>query len=249
MELQERIEAIAIGESIDKVGVADLDPARDFIRMQGGDLVASLTRGISLGIFLFDAIVDLLPHRDQQWVSLGYTYHAWEVINLRLDLACSKISSCLQQHGYRAFPVPGSQLVDQEHICAVFSSKIAAHLAGLGWIGKSCMLITPERGPRVRWATVLTDAPLQPTGTPLEDRCGDCTACVDACPIGAFSGRAFVPDEPREVRYDAQRCYDYQGGGVKKDPTRICGMCLYACPYGMRGGNGERGSTEETVSM
>ena len=65
MELQERIEAIAIGEAIDKVGVADLTPAQDFIRIQGGDLLASLNRGISLGVFLLDAIVNLLPHRDQ----------------------------------------------------------------------------------------------------------------------------------------------------------------------------------------
>ena len=248
MELQERIDAIAIGESIDKIGVADLAPAHDFIRAQGGDFVASLTRGISLGIFLLDPIVDFLPHRHQQWVSLSYTYHAWEVINLRLDLACSKISSCLQQRGYKAFPVPGSQLVNEEGISAVFSSKLAAHLAGLGWIGKNCMVITPEHGPRIRWATVLTDAPLQPTGTPLQDRCGDCRVCVDACPVEAFSGRAFAPDEPREMRYDARQCYDYQGGGVKKDPTRICGMCLYACPYGMRGDNGEKSSTGESVS-
>ncbi len=37
-------------------------------------------------------------------------------------------------------------------------------MAGLGRIGKSCLLITPEAGPRVHWATVLTDAPMQVTG-------------------------------------------------------------------------------------
>ena len=83
------------------------------------------------------------------------------------------------------------------------SQKLAAHLSGLGWIGKSCLLVTPDHGPRVRWVTVLTDAPLRPTGAPLEQRCGECTACVDICPVHALTGKPFSPDELREARFDA----------------------------------------------
>ena len=82
-----------------------------------------------------------------------------------------------------------------------FSHKLAAHLAGLGWIGKSCLLVTLEVGPRVRWASVLTDAPLM-AGEPLEERCGECRGCVEVCPAGAFSGRSFFFDEPRAARFD-----------------------------------------------
>ena len=56
---------------------------------------------------------------------------------------------------------------------AVFSNKLAAHLAGLGWIGKSCLLITPQVGPRVRWVSVLTEAPLALTGGMAEERSTD----------------------------------------------------------------------------
>lgn len=107
-----------------------------------------------------------------------------------------------------------------------------AHLAGLGGIGKSCLLITPKAGPRVRWVTVRTDSPLQPTGQPLEERCGDCQKRVEICPVGASSGRPFREDEPRETRYDARKCENYFKDLEKKTGLGVCGLCLYVCPFG-----------------
>jgi hypothetical protein len=63
----------------------------------------------------------------------------------------------------------------------VRAHKLAAHLAGLGWIGKSCLLLTEQFGPRVRFVSVLTDAPLE-AGSPLDKPCGKCQVCIDACP-------------------------------------------------------------------
>jgi len=78
----------------------------------------------------------------------------------------------LESHGSKSFPVPASQIIDEEKLLGVFSNKMAAHLAGLGWIGKSCLLVTPEAGPRARWATVLTQAALEKTGDAMEERGG-----------------------------------------------------------------------------
>jgi epoxyqueuosine reductase len=144
------------------------------------------------------------------------------------------MGSMLQRAGYMAFPVPASKRADDERICSIFSHKLAAHLAGLGWIGKSCLLITPKAGPRVRWATVLTDAPLEPTGKEMEERCEDCQECVSVCPVGAFTGRPFREDEPREARYDARKCEQYHATLEKKMGIGVCGMCLYVCPFGRR---------------
>ena len=98
-----------------------------------------------------------------------------------------------------AYPIPASQRNGRDRMQSIFSHRMAAHLAGLGWIGKNCCLITPIAGPRVRLVTVLTDAPLPP-GSPMDSRCGDCTACVDACPPHAIKGRAFrrraAPERP-----------------------------------------------------
>jgi epoxyqueuosine reductase QueG len=128
-------------------------------------------------------------------------------------------------------------LEDEEGLHAAFSHKLAAHLAGLGWIGKSCLLVTPQVGPRVRWASILTDAPLT-AGEPMEERCGECKVCVKACPPQVLTNRNFVSDESREVRYDAHACSVYQKESEEYVKVRICGMCVYACPHGREKKNG-----------
>ena len=84
----------------------------------------------------------------------------------------------------------------------------------------------------VRFVTILTNAPLQPTGQPMSERCGDCPECVDVCPVNAFTGRAFLEDEPREARYDARKCDRYFKVLEEMMGVAVCGMYLYVCPYG-----------------
>lgn len=233
MDLYHRLEETAETWGADFYGVADLSQAREAILAQGGPVVAAFPLAVSVGIVLPHAIVDQLPNRADRAVAVSYRHHAYDVINQRLDLLVSCLSSGLQREGYQALPIPASKRVDDERICAAFSHKLAAHLAGLGWIGKSCLLVTPEAGPRVRWATVLTDAPLRATGKPMEERCGSCSECVEICPVLAFTGAAFRESESRETRYDAGKCDRYFIAMRKKDAEiAVCGLCLYICPYG-----------------
>jgi epoxyqueuosine reductase QueG len=219
----------------DFFGVADLSPARDEILAQGGFAVAEYPRAVSIGIILSHAIVNQLPKRVERAVAINYRHHGYNVVNQRLDQVGSQVYSFLQRKGYQAMPIPASQRLDDDRLCGVFSHKLAAHLAGLGWIGKSCLLVTPDAGPRVRWATVLTDAPLTVTGERLEESCGGCEKCVEICPVGAYTGRAFREDESREARFDAKKCDQYFDEMQEEDPeTAICGLCLYVCPYGCK---------------
>jgi epoxyqueuosine reductase len=219
----------------DFFGIANLTNARTFVVAQGGDLVASYPRAISIGIALLNPIVDQLPRRNERAVAVNYRHHAYNVVNERLDFIASRLGSLLQREGFKALPIPASRRVDDERLAALFSHKLAAHLAGLGWIGKSCLLITPQAGPRVRWATVLTNAPLPSTGEATAPGCGSCHECVDICPVKAFSGRLFRPDEPREMRYAANKCDEYLKSLKQQDPEiDVCGMCLYICPYGRK---------------
>lgn len=233
MSLYTVLENCARVDGADFFGVADLAPAREAILEQGGPEVAEYPRAISIGIRLFDPLVDQLPRRKERAVAVSYRHHCYDVVNQRLDLLASRLAGIVQREGYRAFPVPASLRANDEKICAVFSQKMAAHLAGLGWIGKSCLLVTPEAGPRARWTTILTDAPLK-TGTPMDVQCGDCRECVDACPVKAFSGRNFVVNEPREARYDARRCEKYLKGLEASTGYGVCGICLYICPHGKK---------------
>jgi epoxyqueuosine reductase len=235
MTLDTELKEWAVAWGADFWGVADLSLAHAAIVAQGGVLVADMTRAISVGIGLFHTIVDQLPQRAERAVATSYRHHCYDVINRRLDDITSRLGGCLQRAGYRAVPVPASVQVDDERMSALFSHKLAAHLAGLGWIGKSCLLITPEVGPRARWATVLTDAPLSASGRPMDDRCGNCRQCVDLCPVAAFTGQPFRPGESREVRFDARKCDQYFDRMQQVEPWAVCGLCLYVCPYGRKG--------------
>ena len=109
---------------------------------------------------------------------------------------------------------------------------MAATRAGLGWVGKSALLVTPEFGPAVRLTTVLTDAPL-PVGQPVtESRCGQCRACVECCPGAAPRGAAWRRGVGRDELLDVEACRR----GVRDASARrgldvlVCGRCIAACP-------------------
>jgi epoxyqueuosine reductase QueG len=233
MNLDTQLRILALSSGADYFGVADLSSAHDAILAQGGERVARYPMAIAIGMGLQDSLVDFLPDKDPDG-AIVYQHNSYDVVNQMLDQIGIRVANELQRTGYSAFPVPASKRTSDENICGIFSQKLAAHLAGLGWIGKSCLLITPDHGPRVRWVSILTNAPLQPTGSPIEPQCGDCTACVDICPQNAFTGRIFSEDEPREARFDAAACDGYFRETEKKKGIAVCGLCLYVCPYGRK---------------
>ena len=232
MALPEQVRKLADQRGVDFFGVADLAGARHAIMEQGGPAPAAFPRAVSMGIVLPNAVVDQLQDYTSHAVATGYRHVAYDVVNARLDLIASEVSSMIQKAGYRVLPIPASKRVDDRLLCGIFSHKLAARLAGLGWIGKSCLLVTPEAGPRVRWVTVLTDAPLPVSGQPMEGRCGECSSCVEVCPAHAFTGEPFREGESREIRFDARACERFIAEQEQRSGSAVCGMCLFICPYG-----------------
>jgi ferredoxin len=111
--------------------------------------------------------------------------------------------------------------------------KMVATLAGLGWIGKSTLLVSPRYGARVRLSAILTDAVLQSDEPVLQSQCGECSACVDACPVGAIRNRNWSQGIDRCSLIDIHRCNDHLWKtAATLGRKQVCGLCLKACPIG-----------------
>jgi epoxyqueuosine reductase QueG len=232
LDLLEKIRELSEIHGIDYIGVAGIAEYHKEIAEIGGAVPRDYQRAISVGIALPSAIVDRLSVSSAYEDIFTYHEHGYKVINDRLDLFASVIASLIQREGHKVLPLPAAERIDSDRVCASMSHKITARLAGFGWIGKSCLLITPEHGPRVRWTTVLTDAPLAENRDIMDVRCGGCDKCVKACPAGALTGRNYADGEPREARFDVFCCEAYLRKRREETGLAVCGLCLSACPYG-----------------
>jgi len=152
-------------------------------------------------------------------------------LNAALDKAGSGLADELRGRGHQAYVVPPTRhggASDDE--VAIFPHKTAATTAGLGWIGKTALFVSPEFGPSVRLATVFTDL-LLPTGDPVrESSCGKCRECVAACPAGCGHDVLWRAGMPRDELFDAAACRRHMANDVT-DGHHVCGICIAACPY------------------
>lgn len=205
-----------------------------FARQQGADLagVADLTRipallpdhlktgfnfAIVSAIRLSESVLDeITDHPTRTY------YHHYRMVNMALDQLGLAMTRFLQSAGFSAYPVPASQLIDWENQRGILSHKHAAVQAGLGWIGRNNLLVTPQYGAQIRLVSVLTDAHLEPS-QPLNEDCGACRACLDVCPAEA------IADDPET--FDHQSCYAQLDAFVRKRVVgqHICGICVRAC--------------------
>ncbi len=226
--LSDSLKRIATDNGADYFGVADIEPFQKNFEQTWALPVKGLQYGIAVGIVLNHWIVDRLCAAPDATIAKLYWHNCYTVVNNQLDWIVTHLASNIQSMGYQAVPVPATLKNDDDMLLGPFTHKAVARMAGLGWIGKSCLLVSPDAGPRVRWAVVITDAPLRPTGEPVESSCGSCDVCVQTCPVQAFTGRQFCEDEPVALRYDVRKCQSY----LKK--VSVCGLCLASCPYGRK---------------
>ena len=110
--------------------------------------------------------------------------------------------------------------------------KALACRAGLGWIGKHGLLVSPKFGSWILLAEIVTDLELE-ADEPMQDRCGDCRRCIDACPTGALLGaRDFDPR--RCISYmtiEARRATLTDYGAEAAGFLFGCDLCQQACPH------------------
>ena len=129
-----------------------------------------------------------------------------------LDEVAEKLGRTLERQGFLSLPVSADKPVEihkrnpdtgerfpQTRVVAHLSHKHAAVSCGLGEIGRSNLLLTPEFGPHQRLCAVITEAELTADAPRELNLCKGCNRCVRACPSGALQGEG----------YDVDPCFNY----------------------------------------
>ena len=209
------------------------------IALLEGLLPAELVKyryGLSLVRKLDDAVIDRIA--DGPTADYVELYHS---VNQELNAKAAGIADLLKGAGIDALTVKAT--LDEHDLDREFSRKLRCRVshkmvatrAGLGWIGKTDLLVTRRFGPRVRLASVLMVEAFDEPGVPITgSRCGACRICVDACPAGAATGGVWTAGVDRDSFFDAFKCMGFcrrisqeRIGGK----ATVCGICVARCPH------------------
>ncbi len=164
-------------------------------------------------------IIVLLNYYPQEWqpkekpqiaaYAYGNDYH--HIVKSKLTLLAEEINKVMP-HRYVVF-------CDS----APVMERAWAVRAGLGWIGRNGMLVNPKFGTFTFIGTLITTLELEPN-TPMENRCGTCKRCIEACPTGTILDNKTI---------DARRCLSYQTiekrGEIDEELKELAGNTLYGC--------------------
>jgi epoxyqueuosine reductase QueG len=213
------------------VRVADTSRLKG-IETEPADLLDKFPRALSIAVGLSNGIMDEIKDRPTPLYSSHYSR-----VNALLDDLAVRATNILQQSGAQAIPIPASLVLDSQKWTSFISHKAVAIAAGVGWQGKSLLVVSPDFGPRLRLITVLTDAELE-VDLPLKNSCGTCNECKDHCPAGAILGNNTMSHyAKRSDAVDLDRCVHQIRdvfGEIANTVPLICGVCIAVCPWGKK---------------
>lgn len=216
LTLRKELEKISHDLGASLFGIADIRPIRKEFHFSD-EILKDLDYAISIGLRLCDPILDEIKDAPTK-----IYFHHYRQTNAALDQMAFRISLFLQSRGYKALPIPASQIIDWEKQKGHLSHKRVGELAGVGFIGRNNLLVNPELGARFRLVTILTDAPLE-SDKPLKADCQSCRTCIEICPVDAI--------KEKQKDFDHIACYEklkeFRNKGIVGQ--FICGICVKAC--------------------
>ena len=193
---------------------------RDLI-FQGAGVIYD--NAIVLAMEMSEEKIDLAPSQETMDMVMD-TYNS-------LGIAANRIAEFLREHGFASqadHPLGGLVLFPP-----------LAQKAGIGWVGRHGLLITPQFGSRVRLAAVYTSIQNLPfvdsnAHSWIDDYCKECGLCIEQCPSNAILHEAEVHESGRITRVIQKLCFEYfvQYYG--------CSVCIKACPFSKAGNTYER---------
>ncbi|WP_197464640.1 tRNA epoxyqueuosine(34) reductase QueG [Marinomonas aquimarina] len=196
------------------------------LRFAPANLHEGTQRVLSLSMAYLPESVETIKRlqtKDQGYIAryaLGRDYH--KLIRKRLTQLAKRIEQAIGEHGYRAF-VDSAPILERQ----------IAEQAGMGWIGKNTLLLSPKAGSWFLLGEIFTNLPLPVDQATQKRHCGSCSACLDKCPTDAFV-------EPWVL--DASKCISYltiEYDGIIPEELRAkmgnrifgCDDCQLVCPW------------------
>jgi len=198
-------------------GVCRLSDIRTDDFLLPAETIRDLPSAISVALRVAPGVLGTLDDHPNQL----YEHH-YRQVNFALDRLALDLATLIQDLGARALPVAASQIVDWQTRRGHLSHKRVAVGAGLGWLGRSNLLVTPRFGAQVRLVTVLTDLGLE-SDHPIENNCGSCRACIAACPARA------IGETPAEFKHLDCFALLKEFQSKRYVSQYICGLCVKAC--------------------
>ncbi len=225
--LYQKIEAAARASGSGLVGFADLSPLKGILA--GDATTFEFPYAVTFAVEIpKEAARASLEKPSEEMRS------AYKMCNKKLKEAGERIVQLLAAEGYKARFIDPAQRVNPEKLLGPISQKAIASLSGMGWIGKNGLVITEEYGPRQRMGAVLTDMPVTRKATLIDNKCGDCTACIDRCAMKVLKNGSFKHHpESRDLVIDWAKCGVYEAKliGDGSRPEMACGRCISVCPF------------------
>ena len=209
--LTSKVKECAYGIGADLVGIAPISRFKGApIMMSPQGILPTATNVIVCAIHHLDEAIELGGEKHPQIIG---PYSIQYVMNLKLDYIAFRIARYLDSLGYEAVPIAASNIWRYRPFAGLkatfapdMSHIYAATCAGIGQLGWHGLTISPEYGPRNRFISIITTAPLCPTPmydeTKLCDMCGD---CIKHCPTDAYRkechGVKKIEVEDKEFRF------------------------------------------------
>jgi epoxyqueuosine reductase len=219
--LKEKIRQYALSVGAHLVGFADADDLKEAPEgFRPTDIMPEVQSVIVLGKAL--TVGTVFSKNKAVYTMQGDT------IVKDLDSLASQVAYFIERQGGLAMPIPTDAPYfywdeERKHGMGILSHRHAAVKAGLGVIGKSALLITPEYGSRITLVTVLTDMKLAADSLTSNNLCPPaCKRCVDACPTKALSGNGSV---------EQKLCRSHVGTTSDRGHDLVnCWNCRAMCP-------------------
>ena len=208
-EFLDELVAYAHSVGVDIVGFTKLQ--REEIFQQKGILHEN---AIVLAMEMDWDKMEIAPSRPTQNMIMG-TYND-------LGIAANKVTEFLRKNGFSAMaghPLGGMSLYTPQGMSA-----------GIGWVGRNGLLITPEFGPRVRLTSVFTSIENLPFSIMndhswISDYCDSCGICIRKCPAGAIREESITHDSGRVTYTYLDKCFPYFAENYG------CSICIKVCPF------------------